>query len=182
MSPDPPPSATVLWADTDEYGSSGDSGAIAVFAHISPAAGLSASPNATLSIKFSDLTYGQATPLPVGWQYNVNDDTKLIVPPGVYSFYLGWNAPDQYWYGRVQGVYQLGTASSVVDINPGAPVLIESTGMWSGSASGTAVLHNTGNVDDAPWFSIFLAHSQAATGSTAVKWTFNATRLGNLPP
>jgi len=178
MSPEPPTVTTALWADTDEVGFDGNNGVTGVFAHNTPPSGLSLNPGSTVSVTFTVPSYGTATPLPPGWSYH---NTQVVVPPGIYSFHLGWNAPDEHWYGRIQGAYQLGTPLTYVDIVSGAPMLDEEDEIWYGSASGTAVLHNTQALPQAPWFSLTMTHSSQAPGGTSVVWAFNVTRLGNIP-
>jgi hypothetical protein len=183
MSPSPPLTTDLLWADTDEEGTGGSGGGgtggvNAVFAHNSPAAGLSSAPGYFWMIQFDDPFYGTPTALPGGWAY-ASGATYVVVPAGVYSYYLSWTAPDQYWYGQIETGYQLGKTNTYIYINPSPAMNIG--GQWYGAAAGTVPIHNTGGLVDAPWFGFYMTHPSQASATNACKWQFNVTRLGDLP-
>jgi hypothetical protein len=188
LSPDPPPTTTVLWGDTDEATNSGGGGGVnAVFAHNSPPfIGVSVPKNTSIFLTFTNPVHGTPTTLPGGWAYNA-DGTVVGVTPGVYAFSLNFNAPDQYWLGKITGSYQLGTETDYVVLQTGLPTLGAGSAYFS-TVSGTMVLHNTtGQTYPAfpgwtgPWFTVGFTHGAAATATNSVKWQFNVTRLGGIP-
>jgi hypothetical protein len=188
LSPDPPPTTDVLWGDTDEEGTAGGGGGVSdVFAQFTSVfLGVSVAKGTTITISYTNPLHGTATPLPEGWIYSA-DGTMVGVPPGVYSFTLNFNAPDQYWTGKVQGAYQYGTETDIVTLHSGAPVVGQG-GAWFASTSGVAALQNTmGSTHPGlpgytgPWFLVQMTHAAAAAGTNAAKWQLNVVRLGNIP-
>lgn len=183
LNPSPPATTNVLWADTDELGygagpGGGTGGVNAVFAQNGPTNGLTSAPGYFWMIDFDDPFYGTSTTLPPGWAF-AGGGTYIVVPAGVYSYYLSWTAPDQYWYAQIETGYQIGKPNTYVYINPGAVVYIGGT--WYGACSGTVPIHNTGGYVDAPWFGFYVTHHNTATLTNACRWQFNVTRLGDLP-
>ena len=187
LSPGPPTTTNVLWGDTDEATNSAGGGVNAVFAHNSPPFfGLSVAKNTQVVVSFTNAAQGTATTLPGGWTYDPTG-TAIEVPPGVYSFSLNFNAPDQYWVGKIQGAYQLGTETDFVLLHSSAPVKFAGTS-WYSTVSATLALHNTTGQTSAtvpgwtgPWFQLSFLHDAAAAGTNAVKWQFNVVRLGEIP-
>jgi hypothetical protein len=187
LTPGPPSTTNVLWGDTDEATNSAGGGVNAVFAHHSPPfVGVSAAKGTQIGVSFTNAAHGTPTTLPGGWTYNAAGNA-IMLPPGVYAFSLNFNAPDQYWVGKLQGAHQLGTETDFVLVHSSAPVKFAGT-TWYSTFSGTMVLHNTTGQTNptvpgwtGPWFMLSFLHDAAAAATNAVQWQFNVVRLGEIP-
>jgi len=188
MSPAPPPTTTVLWADTDEEGTGGGTGTGGVTdAWVMDAdRGVTVAPGGYYYINFLDpgsVTCFEHQPLPAGW-YTTDSGTTLRFLAGVYAFTLAITGDtDRDWTAELEIRY-LNPISWGDEIYITPPPISPYSYNRQVTVSGTFAVSpyfDSGWGWDGSYMFGLIERPSSAVGSTKLKWQFSMVRLGDIP-
>ena len=190
MSPDPPPTTTLLWADTDEEGTGGTggggTGGVSDVWLVDADRGKALAPGAYHGVKWNDqtVTSQPLAALPPGWLYE-DTGTTLRFPAGVYAISLTSYAEDRDFSCGLQIRYPYGITTWDNEIYMDTPQASPHSYYKLASVSQTFPLTPWYDEDWDEYYGPYLWFSierpAAAIGTKTISWQFSMVRLGDIP-